>query len=108
MNIPEKGDLVFMNFSPQSGHEQAGQRPGIVLSPYEFNEKTKFAIVCPITSKVKGYPFEVELPEDVSIQGVILTDQLRSIDYRSRDFEIAEKAPEIIVERCFKKIRTFL
>lgn len=105
--IPEKGDLVYLNFSPQSGYEQAGHRPAIVLSPKTFNAG-KFLIACPITSKTKGYPFEVKIPIGLKIQGVILTDQLRSLDWRSRDLKIVCHAPNETVQECMDKITTFI
>lgn len=97
-----------MNFNPQAGHEQAGRRPGIVLSPKKFNQVTGFAVVCPITRQQKGYPFEVALPDNLAIQGVILTDQVKSLDWRARQFEIKGRAPEEIVSECLELIHTFL
>lgn len=105
---PDRGDLVYLNFNPQSGHEQAGRRPGIVLSPKEFNEITRFALICPITNTVKGWPFEVELPEGLAIQGAILTDQVKSLDWVSRKIQIKDQAPPEIVTECLNKIHTFL
>lgn len=107
MMVPDKGDLIFLNFSPQTGHEQKGYRPAIVLSPKLFNNGT-FVIVCPITSQIKGYPFEVKLPEGLEIHGAILTDQLRSLDWRSRNIKVVCKAPEEIVQECLDKISTYL
>lgn len=107
-SIPERGDLVYLNFNPQSGHEQAGRRPAIVLSPQTFNQHTGFAVVCPITNQVKGYPFEVPLPAGLEIEGVILSDQVKSLDWRSRNIEIKDKAPQFIVEDVLDKIHTFL
>lgn len=88
MIIPQRGDLIWLDFDPQAGHEQAGRRPAIVLSEHEFNEVTGFAVVCPITSQVKDYPFEVKLPEALPISGVVLTDQLKSLDVRQRRIQI--------------------
>lgn len=105
--IPEKGDLVYLNFSPQSGHEQAGHRPAIVLSPKVFNAG-RFLVACPITSKTKGYPFEVKIPTGLKIQGVILTDQLRSLDWRSRELKFICQAPNQTVQDCLDKITTFI
>ena len=85
MYIPQKGDIVWVNFNPQKGHEQKGKRPAIVISPYEYNKLTSLAIVCPITSKIKNYPFEVKI--NGIIQGVILADQIKSLDYKSRNFQ---------------------
>ena len=105
--VPEKGDLVYLNFSPQAGNEQAGHRPAIVLSPKLFNS-WKFAIVCPITNQAKGYPFEVPIPEGLTISGVILADQVRSVDWRARSLVIKDHAPDSITIRCMQLINAFL
>lgn len=86
--IPQRGDLVWLDFDPQAGHEQAGRRPAIVLSDTEFNHVTGFTVVCPITSQTKNYPFEVPLPEGLPFAGVVLTDQLKSLDARKRRIKI--------------------
>ncbi|MBO0995607.1 type II toxin-antitoxin system PemK/MazF family toxin [Bacillus sp. SD088] len=104
----KKGDIVFMQFDPQSGHEQAGYRPAIVLSKEIFNSRTHFAVVCPITRQKKGYPFEVELPEGLEVEGVILTDQPKSMDCHSRNVRVVGQAPESTVHTCIKRIHTFL
>lgn len=106
--VPERGDLVFLNFNPQSGHEQAGHRPAIVLSPETFNRATHFALVCPITSQKKDYPFEVNLPQSLSVEGVILTDQLKSLDWQACHFHYNDKAPVYIIDECLKLIQTIL
>lgn len=108
MSAPERGDLITINFNPQSGHEQAGRRPGIVLSPKAFNETLGFAVICPITNQVKGYPFEVALPAGLNVGGVILTDQLKSLDWRSRRIQIVDKAPDNLVQECLDIVHTFL
>ena len=95
--IPERGDLVWLHFNPQSGHEQAGRRPAIVISPKSYNRKVGLALFCPITSRVKGYPFEVELPEGLKVSGAILADQIKSLDWRARKAErIASASPDIV------------
>jgi mRNA interferase MazF len=81
---PDRGDLVWLTFDPQAGREQAGRRPALVLSPGAYNAKTGLAFMCPITSQQKGYPFEVPLPADLPIQGAILTDHLKSVDWSER------------------------
>ena len=86
--IPGRGDFVTLNFNPQVGHEQSGRRPALVVSPREYNQKSGLALVCPITSKVKIYPFEVPLPTDVSISGVVLADQLKSVDWKVRQVQL--------------------
>lgn len=105
---PEKGDLVYINFNPQAGHEQAGHRPGIVLSPKSFNEVTGFAAICPITRNAKGWGFEVLLPKGLIFHGVILTDQLKNLDWTARSLQIKGQAPEFTVQQCLEKIHTFL
>lgn len=88
--IPERGDLVWVNFSPQQGHEQAHQRPAVVLSPKLYNAKSSLALMCPITTHTKGYPFEVTL-DAADIAGVILSDQVRSLDWRARHVTFIQK-----------------
>ena len=82
--IPERGDAVWMSFTPQAGHEQAGRRPAVVLSPKSYNQKVGLAIFCPITNQIKGYPFEVILPPEIGVTGVILSDQVKSLDWTAR------------------------
>lgn len=82
--VPERGDLVWVQFTPQAGHEQAGHRPGVVVSPSAYNRLLGLALVMPVTNKAKGYPFEVPIPGTAAVSGVILTDQLKSIDWRAR------------------------
>ena len=82
--VPERGDVVWLNFTPQAGHEQAGHRPALVLSPAAYNGKTGLMLCCPITSQVKGYPFEVQLSPDAGVRGVVLSDQVKSLDWRAR------------------------
>jgi len=115
VDVPDRGDLVRINFNPQAGHEQAGKRLGIVLSPKAFNDATGFALICPITKQKKGYPFEVELPaagvlvsNGDPVTGVILVDQVKSLDWKARKVRVLEQAPEEIVDDCLAKIATFL
>ena len=82
--VPDRGDLVWLDFGPQAGHEQSGRRPALVLSPAAYNAKVGLALCCPITSQVKGYPFEVPVPEGAAIAGAVLADQVRSLDWRAR------------------------
>jgi len=82
--IPEQGDIVWLSFNPQAGHEQMGRRPALVLSPAAYNKKVGLAIFCPITSQVKGYPFEVLIPKGVKASGAILSDQVKSLDWKIR------------------------
>ena len=105
--IPSKGDIVWVEFNPQKGHEQAGVRPAVVISPYEYNAKTSLAIVVPITSKVKGYPFEVKI-DGKKIKGVALADQIKSLDYRVRNFSFIEKADDIALVEVLYKLKVLL
>ena len=102
--IPDRGDIVWLNFTPQTGHEQRGMRPAIVLSPKIYNEKTYMCICFPITSKVKGYPFEIPLPQNFPISGVILSDQIKNLDYTKRDIRFICKAPSSIIKLLQKNI----
>ena len=90
--VPDRGDLVWLNFNPSRGREQQGRRPAIVLTPKSYNRVSELAIFLPITSKRKGYPFEVALPKTLSIQGVVLVDQIKSLDWQNRDITFIEKA----------------
>lgn len=101
--IPNRGDIVWLNFTPQTGHEQKGKRPAIVLSPLEYNEKVGLAIFCPITSIVKGYPFEVKI-NNKKINGVILSDQVKSLDWKSRSIEFIIKATKDEIEEVRDKL----
>jgi mRNA interferase MazF len=102
--VPEMGDLVWIDFNPQSGHEQAGRRPGLVLSPASYNGKTGLAILCPITNQQKGYPFEVPLPNGLSIKGAILADHVKNLDWKSRKAEKSGSVPEHILDDVRSKI----
>ena len=105
--IPRKGDLVWLNFTPQSGHEQAGKRPAIILSPTEYNRKTSLVIVCPITSKVKGYPFEVRILGE-KINGVVLSDQVKSLDWRAREASYIETVQDTTLIEIQEKLLALL
>jgi len=96
--VPRRGDLVWLRFDPQAGHEQAGRRPAFVLSPESYNRKTSLFLACPITSRVKGYPFEVPLPGSSVISGVILADQVKSLDWRVRNAEYAGAVDESVID----------
>jgi mRNA interferase MazF len=97
--VPEGGDLIWLTFDPQAGREQAGRRPALVLSPKIYNSKSGLALACPITSQVKGYPFEVAIPAGHDLTGVILADHVKSVDWRARRAErIAHCSPEVLGE----------
>ena len=108
VRAPERGALIWLTFTPQSGREQAGRRPALVVSPSAYNSKVGLALVCPITSKVKGYPFEVPLPDGGPVQGVVLADQLRSLDWRSRQADIIGTVPIAVLERVLQLVETLL
>lgn len=97
---------MWLNFNPQSGHEQAGRRPALVLSPEEYNRKTGLAIFCPITSQVKGYPFEVKLPAGLTVTGVVLADQVKSLDWQVREAALIKKLPAQIVNEAANLLLT--
>ncbi|MBU2601345.1 MAG: endoribonuclease MazF [Actinobacteria bacterium] len=90
---PERGDVVWITMNPSVGHEQSGRRPALVISPGSYNGKVGLAILCPITSQVKGYPFEVAVPDGLPVQGVVLSDQAKSLDWRARGAEFLCKVP---------------
>ncbi len=102
---PRRGDVMWITLNPQAGHEQSGHRPALVLSPEAYNRKTGLAILCPITSRAKGYPFEVALPSGFKVSGVALADQVRSMDWRARGAKLAAVAPEGVVREVSAKLR---
>jgi mRNA interferase MazF len=106
--VPDAGDLVWLDFTPQAGREQAGRRPAVVLSPRPYNEKTSLAIVCPTTSQAKGYPFEVAMPTRSRITGVILADHLKSLDWRERRAQRIGKIPRSHLKQVLELISTLL
>jgi len=106
--IPARGDAVWISLNPQAGHEQAGRRPALILSPAAYNGKAGLAILCPITNQIKGYPFEVMIPAGKDVSGVILADQVKSLDWRARRAELICVLPEITVIEVFKKLGTLL
>jgi mRNA interferase MazF len=106
--IPERGDITWITLNPQAGHEKAGRRPALVLSPASYNNKVGLAILCPITSQIKGYPFEVIVPEGLPIKGVILSDQVKSLDWRARGAEFACKIPGTTLGEVLGKLSTLL
>ena len=102
--VPERGEIVWLQFDPQSGHEQAGRRPALVISPRAYNGKVGLALLCPVTSQVKGYPFEVPLPPGLDAQGAILSDQLRSLDWRARRAKRIGTVPADVLEDVVARI----
>ena len=106
--VPSQGDVVWCSFDPQAGHEQAGRRPAVVLSPAPYNRRVGLALVCPITSRAKGYPFEIPLPPGFAVSGVVLVDQLRSVDWRARQTEYILTLPSELVSRIGDRIASLL
>ena len=106
--IPKRGDAVWLDFNPQKGREQAGRRPAFIVSPASYTGKVGLALLCPITSRVKGYPFEVAIPEGFPVEGVILSDQLKSLDWRSRDADFLCTLPESVTQEVLKKVVALL
>lgn len=106
--VPKRGDVVWITLNPQAGHEQAGRRPAVVLSPQPYNEKAGLALLCPITSQIKGYPFEVLVPSDLSVRGAILSDQVKSLDWRTRNAEFICALPLKTITEVLQKISLLL
>ena len=107
-DVPERGDLVWLTFNPQAGHEQAGRRPAVVLSPAAYNGKVGLALLCPITSRIKGYPFEVTLPDGSPVHGAVLADQVNSLDWRARRAERMGTIPRRLVSEILEKVGLLL
>ncbi len=106
--VPGRGDIVWLQFNPRAGHEQGGRRPALVVSPDVYNRKVGMALLCPVTSKQKGYPFEVVLPLELKVSGVILADQIKNLDWRVRQAEFVCKVTPEVVEETLDKIRVLL
>jgi mRNA interferase MazF len=106
--IPARGDAVWITLNPQAGHEEAGRRPAVVLSPSAYNGKVGLAILCPITSQVKGYPFEVTIPSGSKLAGVVLADQVKNLDWRVRKAEFICKLPRKTTDEVLQKLGTLL
>ena len=106
--VPQCGDVVWITLNPQAGHEQAGRRPAAVLSPLNYNSKVGLAIFFPITNQTKGYPFEVLLPDGLPIEGAILSDQVKSLDWRARNAELICTLPDETITEVLQKLGTLL
>jgi len=105
--IPDRGDIVWLDFNPQAGYEQQGKRPAVVISPQTYNKKTRLALFCPITSKEKGYPFEVKI-ETEKINGVVPSDRIKSLDWQQRGAEFIVKATEEEMNEIIKKLNVLI
>jgi len=106
--VPQRGDAILITLNPQAGHEQAGRRPALVLSPATYNGKVGLAILCPLTNQIKGYPFEVLVPPGLSITGAILADQVKNLDWRARSAELICSLPRRTVVEVLQKLATLL
>jgi transcriptional modulator of MazE/toxin, MazF len=106
--VPDRGDLVWLDLDPQAGHEQGRRGPALTLSPKAYKAKAGLALFCPVTSRAKGYPFEVSLPQGLPVVGVVLADQVRSLDYQARRAEFIARAPEEVVRSVLTRIRLLL
>lgn len=106
--VPQRGDVVWITLNPQAGHEQAGRRPAVILSPKNYNGKTGLAIFCPITNQIKGYPFEVLLTPGMPVAGAILADQVKSLDWRARRAELICILPDETISEVLQKLSTLL
>lgn len=102
--VPARGELIWLQFSPQAGHEQAGHRPAVVISPSSYNRRVGLALCCPITSQIKGYPFEVLLPQGLGVEGAILSDQIKSLDWRVRKARRIGSLPADVLQETVGKI----
>lgn len=106
--IPDRGDIIWINFNPQSGRDQAGMRPVLVISPKIYNLKVGLALCCPITSKIKGYPFEVVTPKNLGVSGAILVDHIKSLDWKSCLAKFECKAGKVIMNEVAAKLATLI
>ena len=106
--VPARGDAVWITLNPQAGHEQAGRRPALVVSPASYNGKVGLVVLCPITSQVKGYPFEVTVPSGLRVGGVVLSDQVKSLDWRMRRAEFICKVPRQTISEVIDKLGALL
>ncbi len=102
--VPERGEIVWLHLTPQAGHEQAGRRPALVISPRSYNRRVGLALFCPVTSQVKGYPFEVVLPPGLEAEGAILSDQVKSLDWRVREAKRVRAVPTEVLEETIAKV----
>ena len=102
--VPSRGDLIWLQFNPRAGHEQASQRPAVVISPSSYNRRVGLALCCPVTSQVKGYPFEVLLPSGLGVEGAILSDQIKSLDWRARKARRIGNLPAEVLQETVGKI----
>lgn len=106
--VPDQGHAIWLTFDPQAGHEQAGRRPAVVLTPAAYNRKTGLVLACPVTGQIKGYPFEVSLPQGLAVSGVALADQIKSADWRVRQATFICVLPAATLADIVAKFSTLL
>jgi mRNA interferase MazF len=106
--IPDRGDVVWINLDPQAGHEQAGVRPVLVLSPSAYNGRVGLMVCCPITTRSKGYPFEVLIKDNLKVSGVILADQVKSLDWKARGAKKKARISEDELSETLNKLKTVI
>lgn len=106
--VPEAGDLVWLTFDPQAGHEQRGRRPALILSPRAYNARAGLAIACPVTTHAKGYPFEVALPAASAVAGVVLADHVKSLDWHERRATFAARAGTDLLDEVRERLRPLM
>lgn len=105
---PRYGDVVWITLNPQAGHEQTGRRPALVISPENYNSKTGLAVFCPITNQIKGYPFEVSVPASLPITGAVLADQVKNLDWHTRDAKFICTLPDETISEVTQKLETLI
>ena len=105
---PNRGDVVWLAFDPQAGHEQAGVQPAVVLSPQAYNERSRLIVVVPVTRQIKSYPFEVVLPAGLPVRGAVLSDQIKSVDWRARKARFICSLPEAVLNRVLQRAALLL
>lgn len=106
--IPERGDIAWLDFMPQAGHEQGDRRPALILTPLHYNRIFGLAVICPMTSRTKGLPFEVAVPSGLRTHGVVLADQVHNFDWRVRRIDFIERAPQHVLDEVFARIFALL
>jgi len=106
--VPDRGEAVWINFDPQAGHEQSGRRPAFVLSPKAYNDRVGLVLLCPVTHQIKGYPFEVAIPNGLKIKGVILSDHIKNLDWKVREAEFICKLPVETMRAVLEKLKLLI
>ena len=106
--VPDSGDFIWLTFDPQAGHEQAGRRPALVLSPKSYNRRSGLALACPLTNQAKGYPFQVPVPSGLGVTGVIMVDQVKSVDWKARRAEKLGVCPVEVLNEALARLAPLL